>query len=166
MSEKSLQRGLAFAYLYACVDRIHIFRDGDGTYRCANHAEVTTESFSLNCPTLWGLSVTTTTAFCTVERVTSGGRLSKSLESIWREQAIPKSDLAGISGASFWRNVKYENSSVDLESGTASGIGQSKSIPYHQITGPPACLPRRARSDGANEEQEDNNRIAKKQSKS
>lgn len=43
------------------------------TYRCANHADVTTDNFSLNCPTLCGLSVTTTTAFCTVDLVTSGG---------------------------------------------------------------------------------------------
>jgi hypothetical protein len=94
------------------------------TYRCANQAEVTTESFSRNWPTRCGVSVTTTTAFCTVDRVTSGGRLISRLESIWREQAIPKREVAGVVDVSFRQRVKYENSSVDLKSDGLVGLAQ------------------------------------------
>ena len=61
---------------------------------CANHAVVTMDSFSLIWPKAWGLSVMTTTAFCTVDRVTSGGRLSRSFASIWRVHEMPNSDVA------------------------------------------------------------------------
>jgi hypothetical protein len=43
-------------------------------YLWANHADVTIDNFSRNVPKCCGPSVTTTTAFCTVDLVTSGGR--------------------------------------------------------------------------------------------
>lgn len=51
------------------------------THLCANHALVTAEIFSLTRGNRYGLSITATTAFCTVERVTSGGRYTSSLAS-------------------------------------------------------------------------------------
>lgn len=76
---------------------------------------MTTDSFSLNCPTPCGLSVTTTTAFCTVDLVTSGVLFIRRLESICLEHEIPKSEVAGSVAVSFRRRVKYEKSSVDLD---------------------------------------------------
>jgi len=87
---------------------------GKNTYRCANQAEVTMDNFSLNCPTSCGLSVTTTSAFCTVDLVTSGERLIRRFESICLEHEMPNSDVAGSVAVAFRWSVKYENSSVDL----------------------------------------------------
>lgn len=84
-------------------------------YRCANQADVTMDNFSRNVPKCCGRSVTTTTAFCTVDLVTSGERLRSWLEAICRVHEMPKRD-----DASFWlgvasrRSVKYEKSSVEL----------------------------------------------------
>jgi hypothetical protein len=63
-------------------------------YLCANHAPVTADNFSLNCPKCCGSSVITTTAFCTVDRVTSAGRSISKLASICREHDIPNNDEA------------------------------------------------------------------------
>jgi hypothetical protein len=76
------------------------------TYRCANHADVTIDNFSLNGPKCSGPSVTTTTAFCTVDLVTSGGRWINVLASICLVQEIPKSDVAGCGGVASRRSVK------------------------------------------------------------
>lgn len=93
-----------------------------GTYRCANHADVTIDNFSLRGPKCSGLSVTTTTAFCTVDLVTSGGRLINVLASICLVQEIPKSEVAGCEGVASRRSVKYEKSSVDLQTSSTVRI--------------------------------------------
>jgi hypothetical protein len=61
-------------------------------YLCANHAVVTADNFSLNCPKCLGSSVITTTAFCNVDLVTSVGRLISKFASICRVHDIPNSD--------------------------------------------------------------------------
>lgn len=73
---------------------------------CANHALVTIDNFSLNCPKYCGLSAMTTTPFCTVLLVTSAGRLIKSAASICRAHDMPKRDVAGWVGVALWRRVK------------------------------------------------------------
>ena len=62
---------------------------------CANHAAVTTPNCALIAPKYWGLSLMTTTAFCTVLRVTSGGRLINWLASSCRVHDTPNRDVAG-----------------------------------------------------------------------
>lgn len=57
----------------------------------------------------------TTTAFCTVLRVTSGGRLRSSLASNCLVQEIPKAEVEAPSGELRLRSVKYEKSSAALE---------------------------------------------------
>lgn len=84
-------------------------------YFCANQAPVTIESFSLSWPKNCGLSAMATTAFCTVLLVTSAGRCTSSLESIWRVHEIPKTEVAGPFGLVRRRRVKYEKSSVALD---------------------------------------------------
>ena len=74
--------------------------------RCANHAFVTAESFSRNAPKYCGLSETTTTAFCTVERVTSAGRLINDAASSCLVHDIPKRDVAGLASVPDRRRVK------------------------------------------------------------
>ena len=54
------------------------------------------------------------------------------LESIWREQAIPKREVAGIVGVSFRQSVKYENSSVDLRFSALVRLAQSG---LHSVVG-------------------------------
>ena len=71
--------------------------------------------------------MTTTTAFCTVDRVTSAERVMSRLASSWREQAIPKREVAGMVEVSFLQSVKYENSSVDLQSNALDCLAQSGS---------------------------------------
>lgn len=71
-------------------------------------------SFSRNCPKNCGLSAIVTTAFCTVLRVTSAGRLCNWLASSCLVHDIPKSDVAGVCSVAFRRRVKYEKSSLDL----------------------------------------------------
>ena len=56
----------------------------------------------------------TTTAFCTVDRVTSLDLFMSSLEAICLVHDMPKSDVAGSDPVSFLQSVKYEKSSVDL----------------------------------------------------
>ena len=56
----------------------------------------------------------TTTAFCTVDRVTSAGRLMSEAASSCRVQDIPKSEVAGVFSVATRRNVKYEKSSAVL----------------------------------------------------
>lgn len=56
------------------------------------------------------------------------------LASIWREQEIPKREVAGIVGVSFRQSVKYENSSVDLQLSGLVGLAQSGS---HSVAGLP-----------------------------
>jgi hypothetical protein len=46
------------------------------------------------------------------------------LASIWREQAMPKSEVAGMVDVSFRQSVKYENSSVDLRFSALVGLAQ------------------------------------------
>lgn len=48
----------------------------------------------------------TTTAFWTVERVTSGGRLMSSSAPSWRVQAMPKREVAGLSAVFSCLSVK------------------------------------------------------------
>jgi hypothetical protein len=84
------------------------------THRCANQAFVIMESFSRSCPKWCGLSDMTTTAFCTVERVTSAGLLTRVEASICLVQAIPNNDVAGRAAEASFRRVKYENSSIEL----------------------------------------------------
>lgn len=60
----------------------------------------------------------TTTAFCTVDRVTSGGLLSNCEASICRVHDIPKREVAGESPTAGRRRVKYEKSSVELHGET------------------------------------------------
>lgn len=62
---------------------------------CANHALVTMDNFSRNCPKYCGLSAMTTTPFCTVLLVTSAGRSIRSAASIWRVHEMPNKDMAG-----------------------------------------------------------------------
>jgi hypothetical protein len=59
--------------------------------------------------------MTTTTAFWTVDRVTSGGRLISELASVCLEHDIPNKEVAGSDAVALRRSVKYEKSSVDLE---------------------------------------------------
>lgn len=80
------------------------------------------DNFSLSCPKYCGLSVTTTTAFWTVERVTSGGRLIREFESSCLVHDIPKSDVAGSASVALRRRVKYEKSSVDLKRNTGEEV--------------------------------------------
>lgn len=54
---------------------------------------MTTANLCLNCPNPLGLSVTQTTAFCTVLLVTSFGLLIKSLASSCRVQDIPNAEV-------------------------------------------------------------------------
>ena len=61
---------------------------------------------SLNCPKYCGLSAITTTAFWTVDRVTSAGRLMRVLASICLEHDIPKSDVAFRVSEAALRRVK------------------------------------------------------------
>lgn len=56
----------------------------------------------------------TTTAFWTVLRVTSGGRLSSSLASNCLVQEMPKAEVEEASGELRRRSVKYEKSSAAL----------------------------------------------------
>lgn len=74
--------------------------------RWSNQACVTTLSRSLTVPKLWGLSAMTTTAFCTVDRVTSGGRSISSEASICRVHAMPKREVAGSVSVAGRRRVK------------------------------------------------------------
>ncbi len=76
------------------------------TYLCPNHAAVTIATFSLTMPKNCGQSRITTTAFWTVERVTSGGLFFSSAASSWRVQEMPKREVAGESGVASWRRVK------------------------------------------------------------
>jgi hypothetical protein len=50
------------------------------------------------------------------------------VESIWREQAMPKREVAGIVDISFRQSVKYENSSVDLQFHTFVSLAQIGSL--------------------------------------
>lgn len=84
-------------------------------YFCANQALVTTLSFSLTALKACGVSVMSTTAFCTVLLVTSFGRLMSWVASSCRVQLMPKRDLDVVVEDCFWTRVKYEKSSTDLE---------------------------------------------------
>lgn len=59
----------------------------------------------------------TTTAFCTVDLVTSSGLLMSLLASICRVHDMPKREVGGSEAVAFRRSVKYEKSSVDLGCG-------------------------------------------------
>ena len=84
------------------------------SYRWANQADVTIDNFSLNCPKCRGSFIITTTAFWTVDRVTSGCRLISELASVCLEHDIPNKDVAGCDAVALRWSVKYEKSSVDL----------------------------------------------------
>lgn len=75
-------------------------------YLCANHADVTMDNFSRNVPKCCGLSVTTTTAFWTVDRVTSGDRLIRELAGSCLVQDIPNSEVARCEEVASRRRVK------------------------------------------------------------
>ena len=75
-------------------------------YFCSNHALVTIDSFSLNWPKNCGLSAMTTTAFCTVLLVTSGGLRRSSLASICRVHEMPKMEVGALFSVAFRRRVK------------------------------------------------------------
>ena len=76
------------------------------TYLWANHAATTTPSCALMTPKCCGLSLITTTAFCTVLRVTSAGLLMSLLASNCRVQDMPKREVAGCVEVSERRSVK------------------------------------------------------------
>lgn len=84
--------------------------------RWANQAWVTMLSRSRSMPKNCGLSAITTTAFWTVERVTSAGRLMSSEESSCRVHDMPNSDVAASFSVFGRSNVKYEKSSSELGS--------------------------------------------------
>jgi len=72
----------------------------------ANQACVTTLSLSRSTPKAWGVSAMTTTAFWTVDRVTSAGRLMSFVESSWRVHEIPNREVGGPLSDSGRRRVK------------------------------------------------------------
>ena len=82
--------------------------------RWANQAWVTMLSLSRSMPKCWGLSAITTTAFWTVDLVTSAGRVMRCDESSCRVQEMPNNDVAGSALVLGLSKVKYENSSSDL----------------------------------------------------
>jgi hypothetical protein len=47
-----------------------------------------------------------TTAFCTVDLVTSAGRFMSSVESNWRVHEMPKREEACVSDRAAWRRLK------------------------------------------------------------
>ena len=67
--------------------------------RWANQALVTTLRRSRSMPKYCGESAMMTTAFCTVERVTSAGRFRSWEASIWRVHEMPKREVASGSEA-------------------------------------------------------------------
>ena len=74
--------------------------------RWANHAVVTTLKRSRSMPNCCGELAITTTAFWTVERVTSAGRARSCEASICRVQEMPKRDVAGVEPRAGRRRVK------------------------------------------------------------
>ena len=86
ISEKSLLIGSSALHHHS-----HLHQSGTlTTYSCANHAAVTAPSLSLNSPNPLAVELTTTTAFCTVDLVTSADLRFNLSERIWRVQAMPK----------------------------------------------------------------------------
>jgi hypothetical protein len=75
---------------------------------CANQAATTTPSCALMAPKQCGLSLITTTAFCTVLLVTSAGLLISRLASNCRVHDMPKSEVAASVEVAERRRVKYE----------------------------------------------------------
>lgn len=98
-----------------------------------------------------GLSAMTTTAFCTVERVTSAGRFMSWVESSCRVHEIPNSDVAGVVSVAGRSNVKYEKSSSELWSLLAPCLqvafchGKARSITH-------ACAPSLKAINGSNDQ--------------
>lgn len=92
-------------------------------------------SLSRNMPKNCGLSAMTTTAFWTVDRVTSAGRLISCDESNCRVQEMPNSDVAGSLPMEGFSSVKYEKSSSDL-------VGVSQPERQEQVWGPATRLTR------------------------
>jgi len=89
------------------VSSLLAFRPSDiEVYLCANQALVTAEIFSLILGKRYGLSTIATTAFWTVDRVTSAGRWISSLASSWRVQDMPNKDVAGCDFVCARRSVK------------------------------------------------------------
>lgn len=72
-----------------------------------------------------------TTAFCTVDRVTSAGRLISLSESSWVVQDMPNREVAGELSVSLHCSVKYEKSSVDLME-----CERSQLLPVSQASSP------------------------------
>src|SRR6202034_801943 len=70
-------------------------KNPEETNPCANHAVVTADNLSLRCPNRCGCDVTTTTAFCTVDLVTSGDLFFSLPAEICLVHDIPNSDVAG-----------------------------------------------------------------------
>jgi hypothetical protein len=64
------------------------------------------DNLSFSCPKNCGLSQIATTAFWTVDLVTSAGRFMSSLESNCRVHEMPKRDEACLSGLTAWRRLK------------------------------------------------------------
>ena len=85
----------------------HTFRISTSSkFLWANQALVTAESFSRRAPKYCGLSDMTTTAFCTVDRVTSAERLISNAALSCRVHEIPNSDVAADFSVAARRNVK------------------------------------------------------------
>ena len=75
------------------------------THSCANHAAVTVDSLSRSCPNCCGCAVTTTTAFCTVDLVTSEDLFFSLLAGICLVHDIPNKEVTGELSL-FRRSVK------------------------------------------------------------
>ena len=102
--EISTQRSaIVHMFRHSCPQAAHVL---SMAYLCANHAAVTTPNCALIAPKCCGLSVTTTTAFCTVLRVTSAGRSINSLAGSCRVHDIPKRLVAAWEGVAERRSVK------------------------------------------------------------
>ena len=76
------------------------------TNSCANHAVVTVDSLSRSCPKCCGCAVTTITAFCTVDLVTSGDLFFSLLAEICLVHDMPNKDVAFNASVAFRSNVK------------------------------------------------------------
>ena len=98
MSEKSLD---SHQNSCVCSKKPH-----EMTNSCANHAVVTADSLSRNCPKCSGCAVTTITAFCTVDLVTSGDFLFSLLARICLVHDMPKRDIACKFPLAFRTRVK------------------------------------------------------------
>jgi hypothetical protein len=110
MSESDRTHNLQDVYIRKVPRRMlafpQIVKNPEATDSCANHAVVTADNLSLSCPNRCGCDVTTTTAFCTVDLVTSGDLFFSLPAEICLVHDIPNSDVAGNVSVAFRRSVK------------------------------------------------------------